>query len=121
MVYGVKKQSDKTFQILNCRSNRRQTITTEGGGTRVTLKSEPPIQGRGVLRSKAVIQLQTGPMSVFEFTYWTIGELELRGQFFLLGWNTYHDGGHWVREGEGAVRKGPRSSANPKAKTRFLV
>lgn len=87
----------------------------------MTLKSEPPVQGRGVLRSKAVVHLQTGPMSGFEFTYWIIGELELRGQLFLLGWNTYHDGVPWAREREGAARKGPRSSANPKAGTRFLV
>lgn len=87
----------------------------------MTLKSEPPVQGRGVLRSTAVVQLQTGPMSDFEFTYWIIGELELRGQLFLLGWNTYHDGDPWAREEEGAARKGPRSSANPKAGTRFLV
>lgn len=87
----------------------------------MSLKSEPPVHGRGVLRSKAVVRLQTGPVRGFEFTYWTTGELELRSQFFLLGWNTYHDVGHWAREGEGAARKEPRSSANHKARTRFLV
>ena len=80
----------------------------------MSLKSELLVQGRGVLRSKAVVR-------GFEFTYWTIGELELRGQFFLLGWNTYHDGGHWAGEGEEAALKGPRSSANHKAGTRFPV
>lgn len=43
---------------------------------------------------------------------------------FLTGverWNTYHDVGHCNREGGKAARQGPKSSANHKAGTRFLV